>query len=235
MTDENTHDHTTDSAHPTTESADSNPHKELLVEAAAAIRQEQVDREKRRPKNVGEGTLHLVRDSLGGVAVGTAALVMGPVQGFKEAGPKGILGGFLGGIAVGAATTTYGIYSGMSSFVQGASRTASKISPSSEDPRFLVSDSKADHSIKEVYMTQRNDLYRELMAEHSAESAAASMDGLSAPVDQSLYNVLDVQVDATPAQIRKAYYRMAQRYHPDKHPDDPNATERFQEISHAYQ
>lgn len=228
------------------ESTDLNPHKQLLVEAAAEIRADQKAREDARPQNLGEGTLRLVGNTLGGVAVGTAAVIMGPYQGFKESGPKGIVGGALGGLAVGVASTTIGIGSGIAQFAQGASRTASKINPPKRDPRLVVSEedngeadrsisSEAPPSIKEVYLDERIRLYGDLMNEHSAESAAASMDGLSAPVEDQLYQVLNISPDATPAQIRKAYYRMAQRYHPDKHPDDPEATSKFQEVGQAYQ
>jgi len=50
-----------------------------------------------------------------------------------------------------------------------------------------------------------------------------------------LYAVLEVPRDATPAQITKAYYKLAKRYHPDKNPDNPEAEERFKQISDAYQ
>ena len=60
------------------------PHKQLLMDAAAEIRNDQLAREKSRPQNVGEGTLRLLGDSLGGVALGAAAVVMGPVQGYKH-------------------------------------------------------------------------------------------------------------------------------------------------------
>lgn len=256
--------------HAPEDSTDVNPHRLLLADAAAEIRADQIAREKARPQNVGEGTARFVGDALSGVALGAAALVMGPYQGYKQSGPKGIVGGTLGGIAVGVATTTLGLGSGIASFAQGASRTAQKINPPSRDPRLVVvdddhaaatdgadastdraklrdSNASADANasarsfneetvnIKEVYFAERKLLYAELMADYSAESTAASMDGLAPPVDNELYHVLDVEVDATPAQIRKAYYRMAQKYHPDKHPDDPEATEKFQQVGQAYQ
>lgn len=221
------------------DSADANPQKQLLMDAAAEIRADQVAREKARPQNVGQGTMRLVGDSLGGVALGAAAVVMGPVQGYKQSGPKGIVSGALGGVALGVASTTFGIGSGIANFVQGTSRSAAKLNPPKTDSRIII-----DHAgnglitgsdPKQAYLLERKRLYAELMAEHSTESAAASMDGLVPPVDNELYHVLEVEVDATPAQIRKAYYRMAQLYHPDKHPNDAEATAKFQKVSNAYQ
>jgi hypothetical protein len=46
---------------------------------------------------------------------------------------------------------------------------------------------------------------------------------------------LGVDVKATAAQIKKAYYLKAMKFHPDKNPDDPAAEEKFKSISEAYQ
>mmetsp|Transcript_26526 Transcript_26526/g.32094 ORF Transcript_26526/g.32094 Transcript_26526/m.32094 type:complete len:327 (-) Transcript_26526:382-1362(-) len=47
--------------------------------------------------------------------------------------------------------------------------------------------------------------------------------------------VLDVTSDATPAQLRKAYYRRALLFHPDKNVNDDGATLKFQAVSLAYE
>lgn len=47
------------------------------------------------------------------------------------------------------------------------------------------------------------------------------------------YKVLGVERTATQQDIRKAYRKMAKRYHPDINKDDPTAKERFQEINEA--
>lgn len=52
---------------------------------------------------------------------------------------------------------------------------------------------------------------------------------------KGLYSTLGVAHDADVADIRKAYRRLALRWHPDKNPDDPSATEQFQKISSAYE
>lgn len=56
------------------------------------------------------------------------------------------------------------------------------------------------------------------------------------PVDAFYYDLLQVPSDATPEQLKKAYYRLAIKYHPDKNPQDRAAAEaKFKEISEAYQ
>ena len=45
--------------------------------------------------------------------------------------------------------------------------------------------------------------------------------------------MLGVAQDADDDAIKKAYRKLARKYHPDANPDDPKAEERFKEISHA--
>src|SRR5688572_30079555 len=48
------------------------------------------------------------------------------------------------------------------------------------------------------------------------------------------YAVLGVASSATQDEIKKAYRRLAKRYHPDANQNDPKAADRFKEISEAY-
>lgn len=54
-------------------------------------------------------------------------------------------------------------------------------------------------------------------------------------VDTTYYDLLDIKVDATSLEIKKAYRKAAIKLHPDKNPEDPNAAARFQEVGEAYQ
>ena len=47
------------------------------------------------------------------------------------------------------------------------------------------------------------------------------------------YEVLGVARNASPEEIKKAYRRLALRYHPDRHPDDLDAEARFREVMEA--
>ena len=50
-----------------------------------------------------------------------------------------------------------------------------------------------------------------------------------------LYALLKVERSASATDIRRAYYALARKCHPDKNPGDPNAEESFKSLNKAYQ
>ena len=49
------------------------------------------------------------------------------------------------------------------------------------------------------------------------------------------YRVLGIEMNATTAEVRRAWRRTALRTHPDHNPDDPHATVRFMAAREAYE
>ena len=48
------------------------------------------------------------------------------------------------------------------------------------------------------------------------------------------YSILGVAHDASPEEIHAAFRHRAQECHPDRHPGDPEAVERFKAVNEAY-
>ncbi|MAX33438.1 molecular chaperone DnaJ [Onishia taeanensis] len=49
------------------------------------------------------------------------------------------------------------------------------------------------------------------------------------------YEVLGIERGADQKEVKKAYRRLAQKFHPDRNPDDESAQQKFQEVSEAYE
>src|SRR5271170_3020266 len=52
---------------------------------------------------------------------------------------------------------------------------------------------------------------------------------------RDFYKVLGVERSADAEEIKKAYRKLALKYHPDKNPNDKSAEEKFKELSEAYE
>ncbi|MCD0217618.1 DnaJ domain-containing protein, partial [Enterobacter hormaechei subsp. steigerwaltii] len=53
-------------------------------------------------------------------------------------------------------------------------------------------------------------------------------------MDKDLYDVLGVSPQAGADEIKRAYRKLAMKYHPDRNPGNPKAEEKFKEIQRAY-
>ena len=49
------------------------------------------------------------------------------------------------------------------------------------------------------------------------------------------YEVLGASKDASQQDLKKAYRRLAMKYHPDRNPDDQEAVAKFKEAKEAYE
>mmetsp|Transcript_4137 Transcript_4137/g.8967 ORF Transcript_4137/g.8967 Transcript_4137/m.8967 type:complete len:297 (-) Transcript_4137:537-1427(-) len=71
------------------------------------------------------------------------------------------------------------------------------------------------------------------LAEPLGFSARSVFNRASSTTD--LYEILEVSRSASQNEIKKAYFNLAKRYHPDLNPNDPNAQKMFHRIAAAYE
>lgn len=55
------------------------------------------------------------------------------------------------------------------------------------------------------------------------------------PSTRDYYEILGVDRNADGEEIKRAYRRMAMKYHPDRNPDDPQAEANFKACAEAYE
>lgn len=54
-------------------------------------------------------------------------------------------------------------------------------------------------------------------------------------MDKDLYEILGVKKEASESEVRKAYLKLAKKYHPDVNPGDQVAEQKFKEVNLAYE
>eukprot|EP00172_Hildenbrandia_rubra_P000257 Plantae.Rhodophyta-Hildenbrandia_rubra.ctg11136.p2 GENE.Plantae.Rhodophyta-Hildenbrandia_rubra.ctg11136~~Plantae.Rhodophyta-Hildenbrandia_rubra.ctg11136.p2 ORF type:complete len:460 (-),score=111.97 Plantae.Rhodophyta-Hildenbrandia_rubra.ctg11136:2089-3468(-) len=205
--------------------------RELLKQAEFAVHQSEAERRAGEAQNVGEGALGLIGHTFAGIGVGVGAVILGPIAGYKADGGRGLAKGAIGGLALGVTAPLAGAASGIGKLGQGFKRQFGKEKKRIENEVVAP----VEDEDQAAYESERQELYRGLEGLHLNHENGNGSGALGSAKETGFYEVLGVSEDANSTDIRKAYYKKAQLFHPDKHPGDENASKKFQDISAAYQ
>ena len=188
--------------------------------------------------NIGGGMLQGVGSVLAGFAGGAAALVAAPIMGARDAGAKGAAVGLAAGVVAFVALPVAGVVSGIGEVVAGAANTPSAVQAKAQGKEW------DEHAQQYTEYSLPEELERlkavDVDSAFSSAGADAAAEGggrkAAAPVAATgMYDALGVDPAATEGELKRAYYKRSLKLHPDKNPDDPEASTKFQEVARAYQ
>lgn len=170
----------------------------------------------------------------GGAAAGVVTLFAAPVAGAIKDGPMGAATGLAAGAVGLVGLTAVGIGVGCRQVVVGTVNTPATIAALVTDDD-LHGKTTIDLSEVSADLTEEEKKYRHVRSTVSRVAAApadtAEYEPTKEVADTKLYDALGVVPDASPSQLKKAYYKLARQHHPDKGGD----AKAFQEIGDAYQ
>jgi len=201
----------------------------------------------RRPQNIMSGLSSGMQSVGKGVLGGAAALIAAPVVGARSEGWSGFAKGLGAGLAAAVALPVAGAAVGITQIARGAYNTPEAIMEANAGKRWdshrrvWVAEDLVQESLK-LSECSDDDILEKARERAKARGEAPGLEGALGGgssggdvASTEYYDALEVAPAATAGEIKRAYYLLARKLHPDKNPDDPEAHQKFQRIGEAYQ
>ena len=180
------------------------------------------------PQSIVSGARNAGGAVVAGVGVGVAGLVAAPIAGVKSKNPVlGGVGGLVAGVGILGISVSGGVGVGTYQLLVGAAKTPGTVAAIITDDD-LHGKTTIDLAAVEV---EAQEEYRKSRKLVEGEAEAPEYTPTATPKERGLYEALGVEPDASAAKIKKAYYKLAMKEHPDKGGDK----EKFHAIGDAYQ
>jgi hypothetical protein len=203
----------------------------------------------KKPKNLQQGLMNGVSNVVAGAVGGLGVAVIAPTVGFQAGAKKGGVGGGILGFTAGACVGVIGaaglIVGGAAFGVVNVARGVASVPQSISAPRKgkwwnEATSEWVSTDLKNIQVPDNdNDLLggieNDLDSNNNMHKPSSAVGGQKVVKDMYYYDALKVESNADGSKIKRQYYLMARKYHPDKNPDDPAATEKFKLAAEAYQ
>mmetsp|Transcript_5696 Transcript_5696/g.11120 ORF Transcript_5696/g.11120 Transcript_5696/m.11120 type:complete len:549 (-) Transcript_5696:111-1757(-) len=225
--------------------------EELDTEQQAAKEQLQLILDSSRPKHLGygvtSGVSNMVAGAVGAAGVIVLAPVMGTAVGAKQGGFVGGTVGLVGGAAVGVvggvAVAMGGVVQGVTQIVRGAAATPKAIIEPSRgkwwndlEGKWILTNLDDEKKSLQNIPDDDDDILGE--ARKNAENTTKPAGSITASKvkETAYYDALEIAPDAEPSKIKRQYYLLARKYHPDRvGKDDTASADKFKDVAEAYQ
>ncbi|KAG7351640.1 chaperone protein DnaJ [Nitzschia inconspicua] len=203
-----------------------------------------------KPKNLGQGLgrglNNILAGAVGGVGIAVMAPTLGLAAGLRGGGIVGGAFGLTAGAVVGvlgaAGLIVGGAVSGVTQIVRGVIAQPEAMMAPRQGKWW--NDATGSWTLTDLSKTNVPDNDDDILGDiergldshdNNNSNNNKQPDSSGEVVDVYYYEALEVDTTADDQKIKRQYYLMARKYHPDKNPGDVEAAEKFKTIAEAYQ